>query len=272
MKSDKSIKIFVVCHKPCAATKRKNNIFVPIQAGHAISNYELGIATDDTGDNISDKNLSYCELTAIYWVWKNVTNVETVGFEHYRRHFKFNGKELKKTENGVLIINPELGDCRVVDKMVRLTSSEDVLIMIDELINQYPHWRNSVESYFWRSNKMTVGNMFIMPWSVFDSYASFLFSFLQSLESRILFSPYHRQQRIFGYFGEVLLGFWLHANNVKYDCVMGSYNDCTSVFRRNINKIRNNLAFYISPQNKKISFHASIIDGLKSQGYQLNNF
>lgn len=59
-----------------------------IQAGAALTGTVLspGILTDDTGDNISVKNKQYCELTALYWIWKHAKE-EIVGLEHYRRHF-----------------------------------------------------------------------------------------------------------------------------------------------------------------------------------------
>lgn len=46
--------------------------FLPIQVGKALSNIDLGIQGDNTGDNISSKNPNYCELTAHYWYWKMV--------------------------------------------------------------------------------------------------------------------------------------------------------------------------------------------------------
>ena len=59
--------------------------YLPIQVGKAISTVDLGFTSDDTGDNISDKNRSFCELTAHYWAWKNLGEADYVGLSHYRR-------------------------------------------------------------------------------------------------------------------------------------------------------------------------------------------
>src|SRR5699024_57674 len=64
----------------------KDNIYLPIQSGTELSNSELGFQKDNVGDNISSKNPYYCELTALYWLWKNV-NADYKGLVHYRRHF-----------------------------------------------------------------------------------------------------------------------------------------------------------------------------------------
>ena len=77
--------ILVACHKPCEMYNK--GIYTPIQVGKAISEYNLGIIGDDTGDNISQKNPSYCELTAQYWAWKNV-DCRYIGLCHYRRYFE----------------------------------------------------------------------------------------------------------------------------------------------------------------------------------------
>ena len=80
------------------ANQNSDEIFFPIHVGAAISNVTLGIQRDDQingsyCDNISSKNKSYCELTALYWAWKNIKKIypdlEYIGLNHYRRYFSF---------------------------------------------------------------------------------------------------------------------------------------------------------------------------------------
>lgn len=65
------VKILVACHKPCEVYH--DDVYTPIHVGRSISKYKNEMKDfigDDTGDNISTKNSSYCELTAQYWAWK----------------------------------------------------------------------------------------------------------------------------------------------------------------------------------------------------------
>ncbi|MBR1777555.1 MAG: DUF4422 domain-containing protein [Alphaproteobacteria bacterium] len=73
----------------------KSDVLTPIQTG-CVNAPELfdGMLRDDIGNNISDKNPNYCELTAQYWAWKNydkLDNPDYIGFMHYRRQFMFDG-------------------------------------------------------------------------------------------------------------------------------------------------------------------------------------
>lgn len=108
MKKTPSIKILVGYHKP--AVLLKDDILTPIHLGRALAteaskdgamsqrDYQWmldNMIGDDTGDNISKENRKYCELTALYWAWKNydkLGNPDYIGFMHYRRHFILNEK------------------------------------------------------------------------------------------------------------------------------------------------------------------------------------
>ena len=71
----------------------KNALYFPVQAGAATGNYNPTIEGDNSGNNISQLNFIYSELTVLYWVWKNAPKTKYVGFCHYRRFFDFSNVE-----------------------------------------------------------------------------------------------------------------------------------------------------------------------------------
>lgn len=88
----------------------KTDIIEPIQTGKAATGWDLGILSDDTGDNISSKNPYYGELTCWYWVWKNWLpqhpECEYIGFTQYRRMLGINEyrKDEKKIKDNFLLL------------------------------------------------------------------------------------------------------------------------------------------------------------------------
>ena len=85
-----TVKIVVATHKKYEMPK--DGMYLPLHVGaegKKDSNgnaLDLGYQKDNTGENISKKNASYCELTGLYWAWKNLKD-DYIGLEHYRRHF-----------------------------------------------------------------------------------------------------------------------------------------------------------------------------------------
>lgn len=87
--ADQHIRIFVTAHKRVSVPD--SLMLQPVQVGPGNKNKDnrfVDYLHDDEGENISDLNPMYCELTTQYWAWKNV-KADYVGFCHYRRYFNF---------------------------------------------------------------------------------------------------------------------------------------------------------------------------------------
>ena len=88
------IKIIVAAHK--RYWMPEDEMYLPLHVGaegktdESGKPLDLGYVKDNTGDNISAKNANYCELTGLYWAWKNL-DADYIGLAHYRRHFS-NGR------------------------------------------------------------------------------------------------------------------------------------------------------------------------------------
>lgn len=98
----KNVKILVGYYKPSVLLE--TDVLTPIHLGRSLSNSSFEsnnwmtekMIGDNTGDNISHMNKEFCELTALYWAWKNydeLTNPEYIGFIHYRRFYDFHDEK-----------------------------------------------------------------------------------------------------------------------------------------------------------------------------------
>ena len=91
----KNIKIIVAAHKKYQMPQEK--IYMPVQVGAEGKNSINGYVQDNVGNNISIKNPYFCELTGLYWAWKNL-DADYIGLVHYRRYFTV-AKKIPKNEN-----------------------------------------------------------------------------------------------------------------------------------------------------------------------------
>lgn len=218
------IKIFVAQHKE--AEVFQNDVYTPIQVGKAISKVDLGILGDDTGDNISNKNGSYCELTAQYWAWKNVHNVEYIGFCHYRRYFETkinceNIDHLLGCDKSVIIARPVIEPRSMFSHLQYSLCWEDVFVLMASLKIAQPQYFETAMKYM-KGNKCYPCNMLIMKKTAFDLYAKWLFSIMDEVEQHLKPSGYTRQKRAYGYMSELLLPIWCIKNDmdIKYDNIV----------------------------------------------------
>lgn len=218
MKENSRLKIVVACHK-YDPDIRRDGIYFPVQVGKALHpDIDLGFQGDDTGDNISAKNGSFNELSAIYWAWKNLKDADYVGLCHYRRYFDASEEKImKELEKGKIVL-PDLfhNAYSTFTNFVLWTSLEEMHILIDSILNLFPDYRRTITEYFLNDNRTSICNMFIMSRSQFDAYCEFLFSVLFEIEKRIKTNPYARQRRVLGYLAEPLLMLWIRHNKYPY--------------------------------------------------------
>lgn len=225
------VKIIVATHKKYIIPEDK--IYMPVQVG-AEGKDDLGYQKDCDGVNISLKNPYYCELTGLYWAWKNL-DADYIGLSHYRRHFTCSKKIPKnEVDKFKVLLNEEQ-----VEKILETT---DIILpkarkyYIENLYDHYKHTmhiepldetRKIIEqqcpNYLTEFDKLHnrtsahMFNMFIMKKEHLDKYCEWMFNILFELEKRIEPKQYDSfHARYLGRISELLLDVWINTNNFKY--------------------------------------------------------
>lgn len=231
-----NVAIYVVTHKKRVNISSK--LYVPIQVGKVHSNINLGYLRDDLGDeNISSKNKTFCELTALYWIWKYDKKNNYIGFCHYRRFFSnFRGishkkcllketKLLKILENYDIILPKKYvwKDRTVAEKYYigGKGLKKDLDIVRDVISDYYPNYAVSFDAVL-NNKSASYCNMFIMNRKLLNEYCNWLFTILFEVEERIDISQYSPEEaRVFGYLGEILLNVWAEGKSLRiFECTM----------------------------------------------------
>ena len=229
-----NIKILIATHKKYWMPS--DPMYLPIHVGaegkkdSADNPLDLGYVKDNTGDNISAKNANYCELTGLYWAWKNL-EADYIGLAHYRRHFS-NGKKLGDKKSRIINKND----------LEKILADSDILLptprnyWIETNYSQYVHAHHAIDLATTReilqekypdylpvwdaSMKRTTGhrfNMFIMKKDKFDEYCEWLFDILFELEKRLDISSYSvNDARVFGFVSERMLDVWIETKGYHY--------------------------------------------------------
>lgn len=227
----KKCNIYVVTHKIMELPEKLTNKgFSLISVGSACEKNKQGFS-DNVGDNISYKNANYCELTALYWIWKNDDESKYKGLCHYRRFFAKGyfshdiGNYMVDTDfinifnDGIDIILPEKQYFvrSAEENYLRCGYKKDLDITRNVLLEKYPEYLKEYDNVM-NGNKSYLTNMFVAKKEIFDQYCNWLFDILFEVERRTDISSYSIQEaRIFGYISERLLTVWIWHNN--YNCI-----------------------------------------------------
>ena len=223
------IKILVATHKKYWMPE--DEVYLPLHVG-AEGKADLGYTKDNTGDNISAKNPNFCELTGMYWAWKNLS-CEYIGLCHYRRYFAHVPKSSNLTDKKKAIFSKVdyeklLQTCDVILPQKRNYYIETVrshyehahhksdLDEVEKIIaEKFPAYSETFDKVMSRT-KLHILNMFVMKKALFDEYCQWLFPVEFALEKKIdvsYYDPYN--SRVFGFLSERLFNVWLEKRNLK---------------------------------------------------------
>ncbi|MDO5480777.1 MAG: DUF4422 domain-containing protein [Candidatus Saccharibacteria bacterium] len=245
----KSATLIIASHKPYPTPN--NNLYLPLQVGATGKDSIPSFQRDDSDENISTKNPNFCELTGLYWAWKNLDS-DYIGLVHYRRYFakrRFSLK-FKPLDTPAEIdkkLNKNLSRALTNSQLEKLLKTSNVILPkkrnyrietlyshyahtmhimpLDEtrkiIAQQYPKYLPSFDRLKTRSSAHMF-NMFILPRQLLNDYCTWLFDILFTLEKTLenspelkTYSPFH--QRFYGRISELLLDVFLETNDIISD-------------------------------------------------------
>ncbi|MBE6388900.1 MAG: DUF4422 domain-containing protein [Lentisphaerae bacterium] len=220
-----NIKIIVAAHKPYFMPD--DPAYFPLQAGADI-NPPLAWQGDNSGENISAKNRNFCELTCLYWAWKNL-DADYLGLVHYRRHFS--GKSAFDPKKRIITsqkLEKLFSDCDIImpkkrnyfiesnfQQYIHAHHPEDLEVTEAVITEKYPDYLPAYNAVMKRSSGYRF-NMCIMRRELLNDYCKWLFDILFEVEKRLDISNYSAYDaRVFGFISERLLDIWIEKNNFK---------------------------------------------------------
>ena len=222
------IKIIVATHKKYKMPE--SDMYLPIQVG-AAGKESIGYERDDKGDNISDKNNTYSELTGMYYGWKNI-NARYIGRVHYRRYFaSLRNKRNKDPFQNVLTESDAKKCLKEADIIVpnkrryyieslyshynHTLDGRHLRVAYKIIANLYPEYIASMNRVY-RRTWGYMFNMFITRKEIWDEYCTWLFDILKRMEPNINLTSYSDfEARVYGRVSEILFNVWLDYNMKK---------------------------------------------------------
>ena len=255
------------------------NYYKPILVGSSDLDSNLDYLKDSVGSNISNKNANYCEITALYFAWKNLNDYSFIGLNHYRRYFLkkdiirhslfFKTDSNIQTEKllldnnlvkdilesyDIILVKPFTYYHSIESVLARIVSNQDLVILENLFKNDYPDYFPEYINFMRFNNKISSCNMFVTNKENFESYCEWLFEILFKYEKLVKISPYKDSARIFAFISEALLNIYVKKNNLKvrYKSILvirdEVQNDFFLIYLLKI--VRLNISFYFNKSKK----------------------
>ena len=215
----------------------------PLQQEYSIASYEKEIYVgavfaenslpllpknalrDNEGENISEKNKQFCELTALYWIWKHARE-DILGLVHYRRHFLFpkNWKECMLNNQVDVILPVPLYVAPTVEENFKSRHDpSDWEFMMQYLKDNFPE-NYQAACRFFKGNLYSPCNMFVMKRDVLDALCSWLFPILFKVAEHGGEKDNSYLNRYPGFISERLISLYFEINREKFKLVYADKN------------------------------------------------
>ncbi len=195
-----------------------------IQAGRVLADSDLNGCSsfDNVGDNVSDRNRQMCELTAMYWIWKNAEQ-EFVGLEHYRRRFILpDDWESSFAEGKVDVILPVPLYVRpsLAGNYVARHERRPWEAMLKHLREQHgQECYDAAVDFFENSGCYSPCNMLIARQGVFYEVCEFIFPIIFAVMDECGTIDDKYQNRYPGFLSERLISFFFYYNRDRFKVV-----------------------------------------------------
>lgn len=215
-----SLCVFVATH--VAFHPPADPIYVPLHVGR-YGKTDLGYLGDDTGENISDLNFLYGELTGLYWIWQNVHEFDYVGLCHYRRYFINDARrELREEEYLNLLqeydaIVPKHAECtpNYYGHFGRAHNIHDLDAVGRALKRSYPEYADAYDRAM-ANDIFYGGNLVVTSMPILKAYAEWLFTIFLEAGDEIDVSGYDDyHKRVYGFLSEQMFYVYAIKNHLK---------------------------------------------------------
>lgn len=193
-----------------------------IQVGAALTNVILSDCEyrDNEGDNISATNRQFCEVTALYWMWKH-SDYDIVGLVHYRRHFLMPNDWLKRmigNEVDIILPIPLYIEPSVEENYRFRHISSDWDYMLEFMSENHKDQMGDVRKCF-NDTYYYPCNMFVMKREIFEEYCTWLFPILFYVMEKVGSRDDVYQNRYPAFMAERLLTLFCYIHRDRYKVV-----------------------------------------------------
>lgn len=229
-KKEKKARIYVAASIYDKPLKNKYNMSeeeVILQVGAALTDHRLyeGVLTDCEGENISDWNRQFCELTGLYWIWKHAKE-DYIGLVHYRRHFILPTDWVQRLEDNdfdVVLPVPLYVAPSLAENYKSRHLAEDWDYLMNYFRTNMPEEYEFVEKFF-DGNLYSPCNMLIARRDVLDKLCTWLFPILYAVAEHGGIKEDSYMNRYPGFIAERLITYFFEGRTDKYRVVNANKN------------------------------------------------